>query len=87
MIDKNLNLKYLYSIGTNLIFEGHWKGQWFQAVFVSGEYEYGWQDMDIIGDVPKEDYGVFHIGLIDYEDIDEALRDVDVSTELIVNIK
>ncbi len=86
MIDKNLTLKYLYSIETDLIFEGYWKGQWFQAVFVSGEYEYGWQDMDIIGKVPKEDYGVFHINHVDFDDILLALSDVDVDVSHVVKI-
>ena len=36
MIDKNLKLNHLYSIDTDLIFEGYWKDQWFQALFVSG---------------------------------------------------
>jgi hypothetical protein len=87
MIDKNLKLNHLYSIGTDLIFEGHWKDQWFQAVFVSGEYEYGWHNMKIIGEVPKEDYGVFHIDHVDYDDIQLALSEVDVSVNQLVAIE
>ncbi len=86
MIDKNLTLKYLYSIETDLIFEGHWKGQRFQAVFVSGEHEYGWHDMEIIGKVPKEDYGVFHTDHVDYDDIELALSNVTVEVDKIVTI-
>ena len=86
MIHKDLTLKYSYSIGTDLIFEGYWKGQWFQAVFVSGEHEYGWHNMKIIGEVPKEDYGVFHIDHVDYDDIELALSDVSVDISCVVNI-
>jgi len=87
MIHKDLKLEYLYGLNTDLIFEGYWKGQWFQAIFVSGEHEYGWHDMTFLRQFSKEDEGVFNVENDEYDDIDEALRDVDVSTELIVNIK
>ncbi len=86
MIDKNLTLKYLYNIESDLIFEGYWKGQWFQAVFVSGEHEYGWHDLRIIGIDLKEDYGAFHIDHVDYEDIGDALLEVDVDVSRAVKI-
>lgn len=87
MIHKDLTLKYLYSDETDLIFEGYWKGEWFQAVFASGEYEFGWHNMDFIDNVPKEDYGVLNLENDEYDDIIEALEDVEVIYKTIVDIK
>jgi hypothetical protein len=87
MIDKNLTLKYLYSIETDLIFEGYWKGQWFQAVFISNEYEHGWQDMTSLPQFTSDDEGIFNIKNENYYDIEWALADVDVSVGQTVDIK
>jgi hypothetical protein len=87
MIHKDLTLKYLYSDETDLIFEGYWKSEWFQAVFASGEYEFGWHNMTFRGQFSKEDQGVLNLENDEYDDIIEALEDVDVIYKMIVDIK
>ncbi len=87
MIDKNLTLKYLYRIETDLIFEGYWKGRWFQALFVSGEYDYGWHQITFLPQFTAKDEGVFNIENEECDDIVLALEDVDVSVGIIVDIK
>ncbi len=87
MIDKNLKLKYLYSIETDLIFEGYWKDQWFQAVFFTGEGDYGWRDMASLPQFTTKDEGVFTYENEEYDDIESALSDVDVQVNQIVEFK
>jgi hypothetical protein len=87
MIDKNLKLSHLYSIGTDLIFEGYWKGKWFQAVFVSGEHDYGWRQMTFLPEFTANDEGVFNDENEEFDGIEEALSDVDVSVHQLVDIK
>ena len=88
MIDTNLNLQYLYSINTDLfIFEGYWKGQWFQAILISNEHEYGWLRMTYLRRFSKDDEGVFNPENKQYDDIQDALMDVDVSIEYKVEIE
>ncbi len=87
MIDKNLKLKYLYSIETDLIFEGYWKDQWFQAIYIFNEYEIGWDRMTYLRRFSKDDEGVFNPENKQYDDIQDALMDVDVSIEYKVEIE
>ena len=87
MIDKNLKLNHLYSIGTDLIFEGHWKDQWFQALFVSGEHDYGWHQMTFLPQCTAKDEGAFNLQNEEYDDIELALSDVDVTVTQLVAIK
>jgi len=87
MIDKNLKLKYLYSIETDLIFEGYWKNQWFQAIYIFNEYEIGWDRMTYLRRFSKDDEGVFNPENKEYDDIQDALMDVDVSIEYKVEIE
>ena len=87
MIDKNLKLKYLYSIETDLIFEGYWKDQWFQAIYIFNEYEIGWDRMTYLRRFSKDDEGVFNPENKEYDDIQDALMDVDVSIEYKVEIE
>ena len=87
MIDKNLELKYLYSIETDLIFEGYWKDQWFQAIYIFNEYEIGWDRMTYLRRFSKDDEGVFNPENKEYDDIQDALMDVDVSIEYKVEIE
>ncbi len=87
MIDKNLKLNHLYSIDTDLIFEGYWKDQWFQALFVSGEHYYGWHKMTFLPQCTAKDEGVFNVHNEEYDDIQLALSEVDVSVNQLVAIK
>ena len=88
MINKNLTLKFLYCIDNDsFIFEGHWKGQWFQTIFIWNDYEYGWQRMTYLRRFSKDDEGVFNPENKQYDDIQDALMDVDVSIEYKVEIE
>ena len=87
MIHEDLKLKHVCSIETDLIFEGYWKGQWFQALFVSGEYDYGWHRITFLPQFTAKDEGVFNIENEECDDILLALEDVDVSVGIIVDIK
>ena len=87
MIDKNLKLSHLYSIETDLIFEGYWKDQWFQALFVSGEHDYGWHQMTFHPQFTAKDEGVFNVQNEEYDDIQLALSEVDVSVNQLVTIE
>lgn len=87
MIDKSLKLNHVCSIETDLIFEGYWKGEWFQALFVSGEHDYGWHQMTFLPQFTTKDEGVFNDENIECDDIAEALADVDVLVNMMVDIK
>ena len=87
MIHEDLKLKHVCSIETDLIFEGYWKGEWFQALFVSGEHDYGWHNMTFLRQFSKEDEGVFNDKNVEYDDIAEALADVDVLVNMMIDIK
>lgn len=87
MIDKNLKLKHVCSIETDLFFEGYWKGEWFQALFVSGEHDYGWHQMTFLPQCTAKDEGVFNVQNEEYDDIQLALSEVDVSVNQLVAIK
>ena len=79
MIHEDLKLKHVCSIETDLIFEGYWKGEWFQALFVSGEHDYGWHKMTFLPQCTAKDEGVFNVQNEEYDDIELALSDVDVT--------
>lgn len=87
MIDKNLKLSHLYSIDNDLVFEGYWKDQWFQALFLSGEHDYGWHPMTFLPQCTAKDEGIFNFENQEYDDIQLALSEVDVSVNQLVAIK
>ncbi len=87
MIHEDLKLKHVCSIETDLIFEGYWKGEWFQALFVSGEHDYGWHKMTFLPQCTAKDEGVFNVQNEEYDDIELALSDVDVTVTQLVAIK
>lgn len=88
MINKNLTLKFLYGINHDLfVFEGHWKGQWFQAIYFFNEYEIGWDRMTVLRQFSNDDEGVFNSENQEFDDIQDALTDVDVSIDYKVEIE
>jgi len=88
MIDPNLTLKFLYCIDNDsYVFEGHWKGQWFQAIYIFNEYEIGWDRMTYLRRFSKDDEGVFNCENPEFDDIQDALMDVNVSIDYKVEIE
>lgn len=84
-MNTQLRVTFSHKINSDYIFDGLWEGKAFKALFIHTDIDYGWAPLSYLPEFSKEDCGVYEYDSEHYEDIQDALNELEIGP--VVSIK